>query len=254
MRWRFALRLKWIVRHVLVVILCSVMIMASFWQWQRLDDKRHYRDLVQARQAAPRQDIVTVVPDETAVAGALYRSVDATGTYAASDTFVVENRSLNGASGAWVLTPLLLDDGDAVVVNRGFVGFDREGEIVPPTPPAGRVRVEGLVYPSQERGRFGPKDPPEGTLSVLARVDLDRLARQVDYRVVPAYVQLVSSDPPEPIGDPTMPVLVALGTPEPDLGPHLAYAVQWGIFTIIAGGGYLLLLRRVAEEEGKELD
>ncbi len=239
-------------RHVLVVILCSVMIMACFWQLQRLEDKRQYRDLVQARQEAPRQDIATVVPDEAAVAGALYRSVDATGVYVASDTFVVENRSLNGASGAWVLTPLLLDDGAAVVVNRGFVGFDREGVIVPPPPPVGRVRVEGLVYPSQERGRFGPKDPTGGTLSVLARVDLARVALQVDYGVVPAYVQLVSSDPPEPIPDPTVPALVALGTPEPDLGPHLAYAVQWAIFTIIAGGGYVLLLRRVAEEQGNE--
>ena len=255
MSWRFALRPKWIVRHVLVVVLCGVMIALGLWQLERMGDKRAYRDLVQARQELPSADVAEVVPadaDEDAVDGVLYRSVEAVGTYAVDDTFVVENRTLNGASGAWVLTPLVLPDGAAAVVNRGFVGFDRNGGIVPPPAPVGRVHVTGLVYPSQERGRFGPTDPTEGTLTVLARVDLARFAAQVDYRVLPAYVQLVHSDPVEPTPGPDVPGLVALGAPEPDLGPHLAYAVQWAIFTLIAAGGYLILLRRVASEQARE--
>ena len=49
MSWRFALRPKWIVRHVLVVILCAVMIALGLWQLERLGDKRAYRDLVSER-------------------------------------------------------------------------------------------------------------------------------------------------------------------------------------------------------------
>lgn len=255
MSWRFALRPKWIVRHVVVVVLCGVMIALGLWQLERLSDKRAYRDLEESRQELPSATVAEVVPvdaDEETVDGVLYRSVDAVGTYATDDTFVVENRSLNGASGAWVLTPLLLSDGAAVVVNRGFLGFDRNGAIVPPPPPAGVVNVTGLVFPTQERGRFGPTDPTEGSLAVLARVDLARFAAQVDYPVLPAYVQLVTSDPAEPAPEPDAPRLVALGAPEPDLGPHLAYAAQWAIFTVIAGGGYLLLLRRVASEQAHE--
>ena len=45
---------------------------------------------------------------------------------------------------------------------------------------------------------------------------------------------------------------MALGLPEPTLGPHLAYAVQWFIFTTIAVVGYALLLRRVARDEARE--
>jgi len=133
------------------------------------------------------------------------------------------------------------------VVNRGFVGFDRQGAIAPPPAPDGRVTVEGLVFPSQERGRIGPRDP-DGDLPVLARVDLDRFAAQVDLDLLPAYVQLVASDPTEVPADGGAPGLVALGPPEPDEGPHLAYAVQWFIFTAIAGGGYGLLLRKVARD------
>ena len=45
---------------------------------------------------------------------------------------------------------LSLDDGSAVVVNRGFVGFDATGAIVPPPAPDGDVTV---VY-SAGHGRY----------------------------------------------------------------------------------------------------
>lgn len=255
MSWRFALTPKWIIRHVLVVALVVTMVTLGFWQLRRLDEKRDHKALVEARQEQPVAGVDAVVPsgaavDDAAVDGVLYRRVRATGTYEADDTVVVENRTVNGVSGAWVLTPLRLDDGRAVVVNRGFIRFDREGAIVPPEPPAGRVTVEGLVFPSQRRGTFGPTDPVDGRLAVLARVDLDRYAAQLDYELLPAYVQLVTSDPGEPPAAAGVPELVALGPPVPDEGPHLSYAVQWFIFTTIAAGGYGLLLRKVAREQG----
>lgn len=255
--WRFALRPKWIIRHVAVAALVVAMVLLGLWQLRRLDEKRDYKALVDARQEAPVAEVREVVPadaavDDAAVDAVLYRSVTATGAYDDAGTVVVENRSLNGASGAWVLTPLRLEDGSGVVVNRGFIGFDSEGTIVPPPAPGGSVAVEGLVFPSQQRGRIGPRDPAEGTLEVLARVDLDRLEAQVDYDVLPAYVQLVASDPGEERPASDAPTLVPLGPPEPDEGPHLSYAAQWFIFTVIAAGGYGLLLRRVARDTAKE--
>jgi cytochrome oxidase assembly protein ShyY1 len=180
------------------------------------------------------------------------RTVRATGEYADDDTFVVENRTYNGASGGWVLTPLVLEDGRAVVVNRGFIGFNADGAIVAPPAPTGTVTVEGVVLPSEQRGRFGAQDPSGERLEVLARVDLDRVAEQVPYDVLPAYLQRTTSDPAEPPPAEGAAELVALDAPEPDLGPHLSYAVQWFIFTAIAVVGYALLLRRVARDEAKE--
>lgn len=257
MRWHFLLQPKWIVRHVAVVALVVVMALLGLWQLRRLDDKQAYKALVEARQEAPVAAVASVVPADAAVDSAvveavLYRSVRATGVWEDDDTVVVENRTFNGAAGAWVLTPLRLESGAAVVVNRGFIGFDREGEIVPPAAPRGTVTVDGLVYPSQVRGRFGPTDPEAGDLDVLARVDLDRFDAQVPYDLLPAYIQLVTSDPPQAEGPSDAPSIVALGAPEPTEGPHLAYAVQWFTFTTIAAVGYVLLLRRVARDQATE--
>jgi surfeit locus 1 family protein len=252
-RWDFARRPKWIARHVAVAVLVVTMVLLGLWQLRRLDDKRDHKALVEARQEAPAAPVAEVVPAEGDVADALHRAVTAEGTYQDDDTVVVENRTLNGASGGWVLTPLLLDGEDiAVVVNRGFIGFDRDGEIVPPPAPQGRVEVEGLVQPTQSRGRIGPQDPDEGRLDVLARVDVARLAEQVDYELLPAYVQLVASDPPEPSAEPGAPALVALGRPSPEEGPHLSYAVQWFTFTAIALVGYAVLLRHVGRQRVDE--
>jgi len=253
--WRFTLAPKWIIRHVVVAVLVVVMVAAGFWQLRRLDDKRDYKALVEARQEPPAAPLAEVVPVDAGVGDpvvddVLYRTVTASGAYAAEDTVVVENRTYNGAPGAWVLTPLVLEDGTAVLVNRGFIGFTRDGEIVPPAPPR-RADVEGLVFPSQERGRFGATDPDRGKLEVLARVDLDRVEAQLDHPLYPAYIQLTASDPPEPAAAPGAPELVALGPPEPGEGPHLAYAGQWFTFSTIAAGGYGLLLRRVARDQGR---
>ncbi|MGK2949081.1 MAG: SURF1 family protein [Acidimicrobiales bacterium] len=256
MEWRFLREPKWLIRHVAVVALVVAMVAAGFWQLRRHDDKRTYKALVEDRQEQPAAPVgalldVDSAVDATAVDDVLYRTVTASGTYLDDDTVVVENRTLNGSSGAWVLTPLVLDDGNAVVVNRGFIGFDRQGDIVAPPAPEGPVAVEGLLFPSQTRGRFGPTDPADGDLDVLARVDLDRYEAQLDVALLPAYVQAVTTTPAEAAPPEGEPQLVALGPPEPDLGPHLAYAAQWFIFTTIAAGGYGLLLRKVAAERAR---
>ena len=79
-RWRFALTPKWIIRHVLVVALVVTMVLLGFWQLRRLDEKREYKALVEARQEEPIADVEAVVPADAAVGsaavdGVLYRTV-----------------------------------------------------------------------------------------------------------------------------------------------------------------------------------
>lgn len=236
----------------MVLALVAAMVTAGMWQLRRLDDRRAANALVEARADQPVADVREVVPlagtDATAD-GVVHRRVVATGTYADADTVLVDNRTYEGAPGGWVLTPLVLDDGSAVVVNRGFIGFTREGDLVAPPAPGGTVLVEGLLQASQQRGSFGPTDPAEGRLEVLARADLSRIEAQVSYPVLPVYLQRTASEPDEAEPAAGAPVLVAV--PEPDLadGPHLSYAVQWLIFTAIALVGYPLVLRRIARQE-----
>jgi cytochrome oxidase assembly protein ShyY1 len=255
--WRFVRTPKWIVRHVLVVVLVVVMVNLGFWQLRRLDEKQAFKALVEARQEEPvveARDLLAGIggPDAPAVDEVVQRTVRADGTYLDDGTVVVENRTLDGLPGGWVLTPLDVGGGVALLVNRGFVGLDGQGRIVAPPAPSGQVEVEGIVQPTQERGSFGARDPEGGRLEVVARVDLARIDAQLDADLLPAYVQVVESRPPEPRAPEGEAQVVPLGVPEPSEGPHLAYAVQWFIFSTIAGGGYVLLLRKVAQDQARE--
>jgi cytochrome oxidase assembly protein ShyY1 len=248
--WRFARTPKWIVRHVAVLLLIVGMILLLLWQVSRLHEKQDYKALVEGRQAQPAAPVEELVGDGSGH-DVLYRDASAVGTYDDARTVVVENRTYTDDSpGGWVLTPLYLGDGRTLLVNRGFVGLDAHGEVTAPPAPAGTVHLEGLLFPSQHRGSFGAKDPATGVLRVVKRVDLDRIAQQVDGRLLPVYLQVVKTDPAEPPVPKGSPRVRLLGPPDISEGPHFSYAVQWGIFSTIAAVGYALLLRKVAKEEG----
>ena len=249
--YRFLLKPRWIVSHVLVAVLVVVLVTLGLWQLHRLDQKKDFNALVRARTEAPAAPVEELLPADATFADAesvVFRQVTAAGTYVPDEQVVVRSRSFEGQSGAWMLTPLRLDDGIAILVNRGWVpvqaGIDLEPEWAPPS---GRVRVEGLLVATQTRGRFGAIDPEGERLETVARADVARLQEQVEEDLVPAVLQLDEQDPAQPGDFP-----VAIGAPELSEGPHLNYAGQWFIFATIAGVGYLLMLRRIAHNRAKE--
>lgn len=250
--YRFALRPRWILSHLLAVSIVGACFLAGFWQYDRLQERRELNDRQEARAELPvvaATELLGPTAGEDEVDEVTLRTVEVVGTYRVDDQVTVANRTFDGAPGYWVLTPLVATDGTGVIVNRGWVPMSiGEGErIVEAAPPSGEVRVLGTVTASQERGSFGAVDPTEGRLERLARADVGRVAAQVDYPVLPAYVTLVGQAPAQ--GDP-LPVVIPPG--ELGDGPHLGYAVQWAIFGTIAALGYPLVLRKVAREKAAE--
>ncbi len=240
--YRFLLHPRWIAFHLLVVAGIVVMINLGLWQLERLDARREFNERVVARSDEPveRLDLLLrdTAPDggagDAAIRDLEWRTVVATGTYRPGEQFLVVNRSQNGRAGVNVATPMTLPDGRALIVNRGFVPLG----IDVPAAPAGEVAVHGVVRPSQERRTGQLTDPAGGVLTEVQRIDIDRLAPQIDGDLVPVYVDLLDSTPAEQPGFPE-PVI------RPDLseGSHLSYAVQWFIFATSVAVGWVLAVR-----------
>ena len=250
-RYRFALRPLWILSHLFVLALVVAMLAAGFWQLSRLQEKKDRNARVAARTSQPVVDVTTLVKPGAfgAVDDLEYRMVTATGEYLSGQEVIVRSRSNDGAPGSWVLTPLRLADGDAVVVNRGWISNSGQFEAVPAAfaAPSGPVTVTGLVRETETRGSFGATDPEGETVTNLARADIARLDEQVPEDLLPLYIQLEQQDPAVTQADPS-PVPV----PVPDEGPHLSYAVQWFIFTTVALIGYPMILIRKARDQERE--
>ena len=239
-RYRFLRRPRWVAFSAAVLILVVVMVNLSLWQLRRLSERRDRNDRITQAQAADPE------PVDSDRELSEWRRVTATGTYDATEEVLIRNRSLQGRPGYHVVTPLRLDDGRALLVNRGWIPLEDDvgTEASIPPPPAGRLTVSGRVRASQHRGRFfSPTDPADGRLRQLYRVDVDRIGEQVPYVLLPAYVELISTVPPpsEPDAQP-----VPVPAPALDDGPHLSYAGQWMLFAACAIGGWILVVRRTA--------
>ena len=247
-RYRFALRPKWIASHLFILALMGAMIVAGFWQLSRLHQKRAHNSTVEARTAQPVAPVTSLGLEPghfDAARPVEFRPATATGHYLADQEVLVRSRSRNEAPGSWVLTPLDLGGGRAVVVNRGWIPNDGALHSVPDwaRAPSGEVTVEGYLRKTETRGRFGPRDPATGRLGDLARADVARLDHQVPEDLLPVYLQLQVQ---RPAPGRQAPVVVDL--PALDEGPHFSYAIQWFTFTGIALVGYPLILRRRARE------
>ena len=244
----FWLRPKWVVGHVLVAVLVVVCVLAGLWQLRRLDERRTVNAAIESRSSLPVQPLDQVVDagaDLDQVGHLVYRRVTARGAYDADASVLVRSRSLDGRPGFHVLTPLVTDSGDAVMVNRGFTPFTDQPEQarIATRPAGGQVEVTGLLLATQEREGIGPTDPPEGVLSEIARVDLGRLQQQYGAELYPLYLQL-HSQAPAPVAE----LPIALPPPEQSEGNHLGYAVQWFIFATIGAIGWPILLHNTARE------
>ncbi|HXF35701.1 MAG TPA: SURF1 family protein, partial [Actinomycetota bacterium] len=158
----------------------------------------------------------------------------ARGAYDPSHEFLLFGRSFQGLPGSHVLTPLLLPDGRALVVDRGWVPIEVDDPADLPAAgaeaPPGRVEVEGILLPP------GSDEPAPGPR--MEEVSLRAVAARVPYPVLPVYLELRSQDPP--------PGELPRPAPPPELteGPHLSYAVQWFLFAGVAVAVYGALVRR----------
>lgn len=235
----FLFRPRWLLFHAVVAAGIIAMVFAGFWQLQRLDERKEFNALVIERSQSEPTDLRSVLAPlddgSLSLQEAEWLPVTLNGTYL-PDQVLDFNNSQGGRAGDNVLTAMLTDDGDTVIVNRGFIplGID--------VPPAPQTAVEGLGYIrlSEVRDRGGLTDADDGEpLVEIRRIDVPRLAQQFPGDVAPVYVQLIAAEPEIAVGDPEPVVL-----PELSNGPHLSYSIQWFVFALCVAIGWVLAVRR----------
>ncbi|MFI7439021.1 SURF1 family cytochrome oxidase biogenesis protein [Nonomuraea indica] len=243
--YRFLLTPRWIALHVVVLLVIPAFVLLGQWQFGRFEERSANSERVTANLAAP------PVPVESLAGPAVkeddrYRAVTASGSYDAAQGLLVRRRPQEGRPGFYVLTPLVLADGRAVLVNRGWVKAGATADTPPevPPPPTGQVTVTGRLRLSETEESSGIRERPGLPAGQVLLIDLDAIGKRLPYELLGGYVDLTEQRPgggpaPEPV-------------PAPDVGAggglNLAYGVQWWLFIGVAVGGWALLIRREAAD------
>lgn len=224
---------------MLVVVLVITFVELGRWQLRRHDERAALNV-----QVAASLDRAAVPVDELLVVGAPldptdeWRRVEVVGRYDAGHELLVRNRPYDGSIGYEVLTPLVTPEGNALLVNRGWVPAGETASDAPavPPPPAGEVAITAHVR-ADSAGSTDAAGLPDGQVRQVA---VASIARDLPYPVYGAYAALLPGQPGASASD-NRPR--AIPVPEPSAGPHLGYAVQWFLFALIAVGGWFVLLR-----------
>lgn len=237
--YRFLYSPRWIALHIAVALSVIVMVNLAFWQIDRLHQRQDFNQILAARvpaASAPLADVLAKYPDPT---DAEWYRVVAVGTYLRGEDITVINVTQDGQAGHDAVTPLLLDTGQVLLVNRGFLPLSMDI----PQAPTGRITIEGRLRMSAVRRTGAVSDPSTGELQEIQRVDIDRLAPQLPNDPVAMYVELLDSQPAD------SGLLSRISDPVFTNGPHLSYAVQWFLFSGCAIAGWMIAVRREVKRQ-----
>lgn len=231
------LRPRWIAGHLLVLVLTVSFVALGFWQLARNHHKQSLVRKARAEYAAPAPDITS--PD--IVVG---KPGQATGHYDTAHEVVLRNIARGDQDGVDVLTPLVLADGSAVVVDRGWVAATGSRRPVTTAAASGPVVVRGIVFGSSPLSAQDSVKRVGNQLS-LPRVDLDRIGQEVPYRLRPVWIT-ARSQTPAPTGNaPALPQ-----PPPPDQVNHMQYAIEWFAFALIGIVGWPIALYAFSKRRG----
>lgn len=228
----------------LTLVIAAAFFFAGFfalgtWQLYRLQWKLALIERVNERvHAAPapipdpgRWPQVTAVSDE-------YRHVQVKGAYLSSLSTRVQALTALG-SGWWLLTPLRSEDGNIVLVNRGFIATDAPAGL--PVGAGKTVTVTGLLRISEPKGRFLRDNDPARAQWYSRDVEAIAKARGLRH-VAPFFIDVdaaMSRD--TSAGDGLQPVggLTVVSFPN----NHLVYALTWYALALMVAGAMVWLLR-----------
>ena len=217
---------------VLLAVSLLLFVRLGFWQLQRAAEKlalQESRDL-RARSAPLRLD----GRSGGELDALRFRPVVLSGHYDAEHQFLLDNQTQGQRPGYHVLTPLRLDGGAAVLVNRGWIPAGSTRSELPDLAIARpEVDVAGVVekFPAVGLKISGTEIPAPGWPAVVQSPEPGPLANRLGYPILPYQVLL---DPAADQG-----YLRAWREVRLDPNKNRGYAVQWFALAALASVLYL---------------
>jgi len=221
-----------------LIVLLAALAMAGLtarlgvWQLDRAAQKTALQEALDSRRALPPLPAAELATEPAAAVQQHHRATTLDGRWLSAFTVYLDNRQMNGRPGFYVVTPLQLADGSAVLVQRGWLPRDAEdrSRVVPPVTPEGTVTVAGRVAPPPARLYDLGADAPG---PIRQNLELDAFARETRLALRP--LTLVQDNL---AGAPADGLLREWSQPAANVHKHYGYAFQWFALCALVIGLY----------------
>ncbi len=216
-------RLRFVVITLAALALALLTARLGVWQLGRAAEKNALQASIEQQSRLP---VLEALPNDTRQTASLtHRRVQLRGRWSPSHTIYLDNRQMDGRPGFFVVTPLLLPDGRALLVQRGWLPRDadertRVADV--PTPP-GEIVIDGRIAPPPAR-LFEFEGADGGR--IRQNLDIDAFARETALRLLPySVLQTAAADNK---------LLRDWPAPATGVAKHHGYAFQWfGLSTLV---------------------
>ncbi len=238
--YRFLLSFRWIGFALFVVLLSAICVRLGMWQFDRLDHRLAQNKVISAHfKSAPVDLADALEPGEKVDDATEWTRVTATGTYDLAHQVTVKFTTRDRAPGVDVVTPLVMADGTAVLVDRGWITTaNTVANPDVPDPQTGTVSVMGWLRQNNGAGGQATR-PVDGQIRAISSIGM---AESVPYPLADGYLNLRTQDPA------ASDALALEPKPELGQGPHFFYALQWWFFALLASVGWFWFAWAEAKE------
>lgn len=228
---------RWWWTTLLVLVGMALLARLGVWQLNRLSQRREEnKTLIQQLNAPPVEISGNNLP--AATSELIDRSAQVEGEFDYENEIILTQQRYQDRLGEHLITPLIIEGTEmAILVDRGWIPYGDTGDedVLNYNEEKG-ASVRGVIQASETIS--GDKIEDYVPKREWYRVDIEAIEEQLPYSLLPIYLTWL---PQAPDIDPPIRFEREIDLSE---GSHLSYAIQWFIFTVMLGAGFIALILR----------
>lgn len=241
--WATARQPQWITLLILALVLATVFVVLSAWQFDQSRTERSYAQDTEI----PVELTDIYAPERPIGVDEADRIVNLSGEFVPQTEVLIANRMRDGEEGYWAVAAFAVEgapDDQVIPVVRGWTA---EAETTVEAAPTGEITLQGRLLPTEAPGP-GPRELPYPVLPSLSVAELINLWGE------DSYSGFVVDFSEEAAGNASSLQPVWVG-PQPEGRDinwlNLFYAVEWVVF---AGFAFYLWWRLVKDAHERQLE